>query len=33
MNNGNMCKVQVYDGAVGEYTVKYGDHELNVTVD
>lgn len=33
MNNGNMCKIQVHDGAVGGYTVKYGDHELNVTVD
>ena len=33
MNNGNMCKVQVHDGAIGTYTVKYGDYALDVTVD
>ena len=33
MNNGNMCKVQVYDGAVGTYIIKYGDYSLDVTVD
>jgi hypothetical protein len=33
MNNGNMCKVQIHDGAIGTYTVKYGDYTLDVTVD
>ena len=33
MNNGNMCKVRVHDGAIGTYTIKYGDYSLNVTVD
>ena len=33
MNNGNMCKVQIHDGAIGTYTVKYGDYSLDVTVD
>lgn len=33
MNNGNMCKVRVHDGAIGTYTVKYGDYTLDVTVD
>lgn len=33
MNNGNMCKVRIHDGAVGTYTVKYGDYTLDVTVD
>lgn len=33
MNNGNMCKVKVHDGAVGTYTVKYGDYSLDVAID
>lgn len=33
MNNGNMCKVRIYDGAIGTYTVHYGDYELEVTID
>ena len=33
MNNGNMCKVRVHDGAIGTYTIKYGEYELEVTVD
>ena len=33
MSEGNICRVRVYDGAVGTYTVKYGDYTLDVTVD
>lgn len=33
MNNGNMCKVRVHAGAVGGYTVKYGDYSLEATID
>ena len=33
LNGGNMCKVKVFDGAVGTYTVKYGDYSLEVRVD
>lgn len=33
MNNGNMCKVRVHDGAIGTYTIKYGDYSLDVTID
>lgn len=33
MNNGNMCKVKVHDGAIGSYVIKYGDYSLNVNID
>lgn len=33
MNNGNMCKVRVYDGAIGTYTVHYGEYSLEATID
>jgi len=33
MSEGNICKIRIYDGAVGSYTVKYGDHTLNVNID
>jgi len=33
LNNGNMCKVKVYAGAVGTYTVQYGDYSLEVNID
>ena len=33
MSEGNVCKVRVYDGAVGTYTVKYGDYTLDVSID
>jgi len=33
MNNGNMCKVKIHDGAIGSYTVKYGEYTLNVEID
>lgn len=33
MNNGNMCKVRVYEGAIGTYTVKYGDYSIETTID
>lgn len=33
MNDGNMCKVRIYDGAVGTYTIKYGDYSLEATID
>ena len=33
LNNGNMCKVKVFDGAVGNYTISYGDYNLECTID
>ena len=33
MNNGNMCKVRVHDGAIGSYIVSYGEYNLNVEID
>lgn len=33
LNNGNMCKVKVFDGAVGNYTISYGDYSLECTID
>lgn len=33
MNNGNMCKVRIHDGAIGTYIIHYGDYELEVTID
>ena len=33
MNNGNMCKVRVHDGAIGSYIVSYGEYNLNVQID
>lgn len=33
MSEGNICKVRIYDGAVGTYTVKYGDYSLEVNID
>lgn len=33
MNNGNMCKVRIHDGAVGSYSVNYGEYTLNVDID
>lgn len=33
LNNGNICKVKIYSGAVGTYTVKYGDYTLDVNID
>ena len=33
LNNGNMCKVKVFDGAVGNYTISYGDYSLDVNID
>lgn len=33
MNNGNICKVRIYDGAIGGYTIKYGDYSLYVDID
>ena len=33
MNNGNMCKVRIHDGATGSYAVNYGEYTLNVEVD
>ena len=33
MSEGNICKVRVYDGAIGSYTVKYGDYSLDVSID
>lgn len=33
MNDGNMCKVRIHDGAIGTYTVNYGEYNLEVTID
>jgi hypothetical protein len=33
LNDGNMCKVKVFSGAVGTYTVSYGEYSLEVTID
>lgn len=33
MNNGNMCKVRVHDGAIGSYIVSYGEYSLEVNID
>ena len=33
LNDGNMCKVRIHDGAIGSYIVRYGDYSLNVTID
>ena len=33
MNDGNMCKVRVHDGAVGSYIIKYGNYTLESTID
>ena len=28
-----MCKIKVFDGAVGNYTISYGDYNLECTID
>lgn len=33
MNNGNICKVRIYDGAIGDFTIKYGEYSLYVDID
>ena len=33
MNNGNICKVRIHDGAIGSYIVKYGEHTLESVID
>jgi len=33
LNNGNMCKVKIFDGAIGNYTISYGDYNLECTID
>lgn len=33
LNNGNMCKVKIFDGAVGTYTISYGDYSLECSID
>ena len=33
LDNGYMCKVRVYDGAVGSYTVRYGTQSIECTID
>ena len=33
LNDGNMCKVKIFDGAVGSYTISYGDYNLEVNID
>lgn len=33
LEDGRMCKVRVYQGAIGTYTISYGDSSLEVTID
>ena len=33
LDDGQMCKVRIYDGAVGGYTVSYGEHSIDVQID
>ena len=33
LEDGYMCRVRVYPGAVGTYIVSYGDYSLEVTID
>lgn len=33
LNDGNMCKVKVFPGAVGSYTISYGEYSLEVNID
>ena len=33
IEDGRMCKVRIYPGAVGTYTVKYGEHTSEITID
>lgn len=33
MNDGNICKVRIHDGAIGSYIVKYGEHTLESIID
>ena len=33
MSEGNICKVRIYDGAVGTFTIRYGDYSLVVSID
>ena len=31
--DGKMCNVRIYDGAIGNYTIQYGDESLECTID
>lgn len=33
LEDGRMCKVRVHQGAIGTYTIHYGDAALEVTID
>lgn len=33
LEDGRMCKVRIYPGAIGTYIVKYGEHSTEVTID
>lgn len=33
LNNGNMCKVKIFSGAIGSYIISYGDYSLECTID
>lgn len=33
IEDGRMCKVRVYPGAIGTYVISYGNESLTVTVD
>ena len=33
MDDGRMCKVRIYQGAIGGYTVTYGDYSVECTID
>ena len=33
IDDGRMCEVRIHQGAIGTYTVSYGDSNLEVTID
>ena len=33
LDNGLICRVRIHDGAIGNFTVKYGEYEVNVRID
>lgn len=33
LENGYMCRVRIHQGAIGTYTVSYGDYSIEVTID
>lgn len=33
LNNGQICKVKIYEGAVGKFTLMYGTNSMEITID